>query len=148
MPAQIAQVARLFFYTNISKFYLEINLLNYIIFIIIVLFYHPTVWRGMCIHFHDKGKISCGEVWFYVFIENIITIFSLAVFFHYKIWSLQTHKLLHMLTTWLILICLLIFFHFCLHTNYGCFYIFISNIYLKYTQIWLFHFRSHVKTNG
>jgi len=130
LPAQIAQVARLFFYTNISKFYLEINLLNYIIFIIIVLFYHPTVWRGMCIHFHDKGKISCGEVWFYVFIENIITIFSLAVFFHYKIWSLQTHKLLHMLTTWLILICLLIFF------TFVYIQIRVASIFLFQTSIW------------
>ena len=123
-----------------SKIYLEIILLNYIIFIIIVSlkwpipryysFLHPTVWRGMCIHFHDKGKISFGEVWFYVFIENIITIFSLAAFFHYKICSLQTHKLLHMLTTWLILICLLIFF------TFVYIQIMVASIFLFQTSIW------------
>jgi len=66
---QIAQVARLFFYTNISKFYLEINLLNYIIFIIIVLFYHYDV---ECVFiFMIKGRLVVEKYGFMYLLKTL-----------------------------------------------------------------------------
>ena len=75
-----------------------------------------------------KGEVKYGQIWFYVFIESIITILSLAVFFHHKIWCLLPYDL-HLLTTWLILICASWFFSFCLRTNYGRFYFYFKHLF-------------------